>query len=183
MNRDADDAPGWAGKGMSREDRLAADVFGKSYREFLALKPTHYRWSHLAPQGVALLEQAEEGSWSHEKIADFLHCEVDEAAACLRRYKVSRKVNAKGSESERLKQALAEWVGQQPGMEDAGEAEKRRRAEELALIVANHLHAAALAREDFMKLSRELEGAEDREEKAAEPPKDEPRRWGPQWKD
>lgn len=169
---------------MSREDRLAADVFGKSYREFLALKPTHYRWSHLAPQGVALLEEAAERNWSHEKIADFLHCEVEEAAACLRRYKVSRKVNAKGSEAERLKQALAEWVGMQPGMEDAGEAEKGRRAQELASIVANHLHAAALSQEDFMKLSRELEGAEDGAGGGtAQPPPEEPRRWGPQWKD
>jgi hypothetical protein len=168
---------------MSREDRLAADVFGKSYREYLALKPTHYRWSHLAPQGVGLLEEAADRNWSNEKIADFLHCDVEEAAACLRRYKVSRKVNAKESEAERLKQALAEWVGMQPGMEDAGEAEKRRRAGELSLIVANHLHAAALAREDLMKLSRELEGAEERAEKAAEPPPEEPKRWGPQWKD
>ena len=40
-----------------------------------------------------------------------------------------------------------------------GRAEKRRRAGELALIVANHLFAAARAGDDIMKLSKDLEGA------------------------
>jgi hypothetical protein len=170
---------------LADADRLAADVFAKSYREYLELKPTHYRWSRLAPQGVAKLAEAHEQKWSLEKIADHLNCGVGEAEACLRRYVMSMKVNAGDGEAERLRRALAEWVGMQPGMEDLPDAEKRRRAGELALIVANHLFASASAGEDIMKLSKDLEGAASGQggspkvaKSDAEPPK-----WGPQWKD
>jgi hypothetical protein len=166
-------------------DRMAADVFARSYRAFLELKPTHYRWSRLAPQGVEILAEAMDHHWSHEKIADHLNCGVEEAAECARRYAVSKKVNAEASEAARLRTALAEWVGSQPGLEDLGEAEKRRRAAELALIVANHLFAAGRAGDDIMKLSKDLEGAGE-VPKAAKPEggsAPEPRSWGPQWKD
>ena len=166
-------------------DRLAADVFGKSYREYLELKPTHYRWSRLAPLGVAKLGEAHEHKWSLEKIADHLNCGVGEAEDCLRRYIVSKKVNSRDGEAERLRQALAEWVGMQPGMEDLSDAEKRRRAGELALIVANHLFASARAGDDIMKLSKDQEGGDaggDGAPKAAKPDA-EPPKWGPQWKD
>lgn len=178
-------------------DRVAADVFGKSYREFLELKPTHYRWSHLAPQAVAWLADAHEGRWSNEKIADYLHCGPEEAEACLRRYVVSKRVNSGGSEAERMRRAFSEWIGMQPGMEDLDKAERERRAGGLALIVANHLRAAAGGGLDIMKLSIELEGSESgsggksasggddgaapggkpRGDGDAKPP------WGPQWKD
>jgi hypothetical protein len=169
-------------------DRMAADVFARSYREYLELKPTHYRWSRLAPQGVEILAEALDRHWSHEKIADHLNCGVEEAAECARRYAMSRKVNAESSEADRLRTALAEWVGAQPGLEDMGEAEKRKRASELAFIVANHLFAAARAGDDIMKLSKDLEGS-GHAPKAAKPDvgKSErdaqPRSWGPQWKD
>lgn len=170
-------------------DRVAADVFGKSYREFLALKPTHYRWSHLAPQAVAWLGDAHEGRWSNEKIADYLHCGVEEAEACLRRYVVSKRVNSGGSEAERMRKAFSEWIGMQPGMEDLDKGERERRAGELALIVANHLHAAAGGGLDIMKLSTELEGGtpggDDGKTPGAKPRGDGDARpqWGPQWKD
>src|SRR5690242_4423285 len=87
-------------------DRYAADVFQKSYREYLALKPTHYRWSRLAPQSVDWLEQAREQKWSMEKLSDYLHCPVPEAEACYRRYCVSRKVNGKEGTAARMRQAF-----------------------------------------------------------------------------
>lgn len=169
-------------------DRMAADVFAKSYREFLELKPTHYRWSRLAPQGVAILAEALDHHWSHEKIADHLNCGVEEAAHCARRYAVSKKVNAAAGEAARLRTALAEWVGSQPGLEDLGEADKRKRASELALIVANHIFAAASAGDDIMKLSRDLEGSGDaagsgKPDGGSAGTDREPRSWGPQWKD
>lgn len=167
---------------IAAADRMAADVFGKSYREFLALKPTHYRWSHLAPQSVAWLEEAREHNWSPEKIADYLHCEVWEAERSLRRYTVSKKVNSMPGEAERIRQALVEWVGMQPGMEDLPEAEKRKRADELAIIVSNHLFAAASAGEDIMKLSKDLEGGKPEAEGRGKPAQ-EGQGWGPQWKD
>jgi hypothetical protein len=69
-------------------------------------------------------------------------------------------------------------------MEELGEMEKKRRAGELALVVANHLFAAGRAGEDIMKLSKELEGgvADAAPEKRASP-REEPPKWGPQWKD
>lgn len=170
---------------LAASDRIAADVFGKSYREFLAIKPTHYRWSHLAPQSVAWLETAVEFKWSPEKIADYLNCEVEEAKACLRRFIVSKKVNSIPGEAGKLRQALAEWVAMQPGMEDLPEAEKNRRAGELALIVANHLFAAADSQEDIMKLSKDLEGEASPEAEKRKPSQGsaESPKWGPQWKD
>lgn len=170
---------------LTREDRLAADVFQKSYRAYLALKSTHYRWYHLAPQGVHFLGEARDRSWSMEKLADYLHCPVDEASACYRRFLVSEKVNAKKDTAARIRQAFMEWVGQFGEME---ERQKELYAQELSLIVANHLYAAALAKEDPEKLSRELEG---REPPSGVEPSDSGSRgdgpagdtWGPQWKD
>lgn len=170
-------------------DRMAADVFGKSYREYLELKPTHFKWSRLAPQCVEMLRDAYEGKWSVEKVADYLNSGTDEAEASRRRYAVTRKVNSGEvlGEAERLKRALGEWIGMQPGMEELGEAERRRRAGELALVVANHLFAAGRAGTDLMKLSRELEGesAEDAAKRLPSPkdPPDGTAKWGPQWKD
>jgi hypothetical protein len=174
-----------SGGPIADADRMAADVFAKSYREFLELKPTHYRWSRLAPQGVEILAKAADHHWSHEKIADHLNCGVEEATQCARRFAVSKKVNAEAGESARLRKALGEWVGGQPGMEDLGEAEKRKRAAELALIVANHLFAAARAGEDIMKLSMELEGSSEAPgdgKKLGGDARESPK-WGPQWKD
>lgn len=170
---------------LAATDRIAADVFGKSYREFLAIKPTHYRWSHLAPQSVAWLGTAVEFKWSPEKIADYLNCEVGEAEDCLRRFIVSKKVNSIPDEAGKLRQALVEWVGMQSGMEDLPEAEKHRRAGELALIVANHLFAAADSHADIMKLSKELEGEASPAAEKGKPAQasDENPNWGPQWKD
>lgn len=164
------------------EDRLAADVFRKSYREFLILKPTHYRWFELAPQSIRHLQEAEDKHWSVEKIADYLHCDPEEAADCRRRFIVSKKVNAKDTTAARIRQGFVEWLG---GAMELDEKAKENLAGELSKIVANQLYGAALAREDLMGVSVELEGAETKPVKP-KPPSDRDAsgsKWGPQWKD
>jgi uncharacterized coiled-coil protein SlyX len=173
---------------ISEADRLAADVFRKSYRRFLELKPTHYRWNHLAPQSVGHLRTSCEENWSLEKLADYLHCPPQEAEACLKRYTMSKKVNAKGNTAARMRQAVFEWVG---GIADLDEKTRWQLADELAKQVGNQLFIAAQAKEDLLELARELEGAEP--EAAAKPsgtpvpppssPAGEGPKWGPQWKD
>ena len=175
----------------SLEDRYAADVFRLSYRRFLALKPTHYRWGRLAPQSVAYLEAARDQKWSMEKLSDFLHCPAPEAEASLRRYCVSKQVNQREGTAARLREAFRAWLEERG---ETVEKEKARLADELALIVANHLFASVSAREDPLRLSRELEGKEaardDAEKRSGAadsqsipPPPAEGKSWGPKWKD
>jgi hypothetical protein len=167
---------------MALEDRYAADVFRKSYRRYLELKPTHYRWSHLAPQSVGHLQEAVDRHWSVEKLADYLHCQPDEAAACLKRYIMSKKTNAKPTTAARLRQAVSEWIG---GVAEVDEKTRERMADELARMVGNQLFLAARAKEDLAALSRELEGEESGSAPASPPAPagDPPPKWGPQWKD
>lgn len=163
-------------------DRFAADVFRKSYREFLELKPTHYRWSHLAPQGVEDLRKAEDGHWSDEKLGDYLHCDPLEAAACRKRYLMSKKINAADDSAGRLRRAVYEWIGE---VAELDEATRKRLAGELARMVGNQLFVAAQAKEDFMELSRSLAEADpDAPAKPGSAPEgDSAPKWGPQWKD
>lgn len=167
----------------SRDDRLAADVFGKSYREYAGLKASgSYRWTHLAPQGVEEVRRALEGHWSDEKLADYLHCDAPEAAACRKRYLMSQKINAPEDAAERLRRAVYEWIADVAEMDDAT---RKRLAGELGRLVGNQLYVAAQAREDFMELSRRLAEDEPPAPAAREPgsPDGAPPKWGPQWKD
>ncbi len=166
---------------ISLEDRLVADVFQKSYREYLELKPTHIRWNKLAPDSIRYLGEAHAQLWSAEKIADYLNCSPKEAMACLRRYIVSKRVNSQNSTPERIREAFFEWLG---GVVEMDEKAKRGLASELSSLVANQLHAAALAKEDLFQISGGLEGHvssapidKPSVSLAPEPPK-----WGPQWK-
>ncbi|MDB5106140.1 MAG: hypothetical protein JWP91_3829 [Fibrobacteres bacterium] len=163
-------------------DRLAADVFRKSYRQYLALKPTHYRWSHLAPQSIRHLQESVDKNWSVEKLADYLYCEPDEAEACLRRFNMSKKVNAKDTTAGRLREAVFEWIGE---VADLDEKTRRKLSDDLSKMVGNQLFIAAQAKEDLLKLSMELEGKEavDSPTPKEKPPAAEPPKWGPQWKD
>jgi hypothetical protein len=167
------------------QDRLAADVFRKSYRQFLALKPTHYRWNHLAPQSVGHIQEAIDKHWSVEKLADYLHCEPDEAAACLRRFHMSKKVNAKDTTAGRVREAVFEWMAD---VADFDEKTRRKLSDDLAKMLGNQLFVAAQAKEDLLKLSMELEGKEaldapaPKEKPSGEAPSSPPK-WGPQWKD
>ena len=175
-----------AGGPIPLVDRLAADALGKSYREFLTLKPTHYRWSHLAIQAVEYLDQAHEGQWSMEKLADYLNCPVEEAESCLRRFVMSKRVHNKEGTATRIKQSIFEWTGR---FSELGERERERCAAELSLLVGNQLFAAVRADEAMDSIAKELEGpsAEEVAAASAEQKKrekiEEARRWGPQWKD
>ena len=164
---------------------MAADVFRKSYRQFLALKPTQYRWNHLAPQSVGHIQEAVDKHWSVEKLADYLHCDPDEAAACLRRFHMSKKVNAKDTTAGRVREAVFEWMAEVAGVADLDEKTRRKLADDLAKMLGNQLFVAAQAKEDLLKLSMELEGKEalDNPAPKGKPSGEEPPKWGPQWKD
>jgi hypothetical protein len=169
---------------ISREDRLAADTFGTSYRAFLELKPTSYRWGRLAPQGAAQVGRAVEEHWSDEKLADYLNCDPAEAAACRKRYLMSKKINAPEESAERFRRAVFEWIGDVAELDDGT---RKRLAQELARLVGNQLFVAARSGEDMMELSRALADEDAPPAKPAKPdnggPAEERPKWGPQWKD
>jgi len=168
---------------ISLEDRVAADVFGKSYREVLLLKENQYRWSHLAPQSVAHLQESCDRNWSADKLGDYLHCDAVEAEACRRRFIMSKKVNGKPTTAARLRQAAFEWIGEVAELDDAT---RNRLAEDLSRMIGNQLFVAAQAGEDLRDISAELEGAKAGEEAPpGSPPSDggSSAKWGPQWKD
>lgn len=134
------------------------------------------------------IRESVEKNWSVEKLADYLHCEPDEAAACLKRYHMSKKVNAKDTTAGRVREAVFEWMAE---VADLDEKTRRKLSDDLAKMVGNQLYAAALAKEDLLKLSMELEGKEAADAPAPKKkPSDEapsspssPSKWGPQWKD
>ncbi len=167
---------------ISLEERIAADVFQKSYREFMILKPTNYKWYHLAPQSVSYLAEAQEKQWSTEKIGDYLHCDIEEAEACNRRYQMSKRVNDKATTAGRLHQTFVEWIGE---ITELDEKTKNILATDLSKRVANQLYSAALSKEDLMSVSLNMEGFP----KSAEIQKplsgqaEAAAKWGPQWKD
>lgn len=170
------------------QDRLAADTFAASYRAYLELKPVSYRWSRLAPQGAALVGQAIDEKWSDEKLADFLHCDPAEAAACRKRYIMSKKINAPAASADRFRRAVFEWIGEVAELDDAT---RKRLSGELSLLVGNQLFVAVQAGEDVMELSRALAEGDatgtGRETPPAKPSDgaspEKPSPWGPQWKD
>ncbi len=176
---------------LTLADKLAADVFQKSYRKYLELKPTHYRWSHLAPQSVDNLSLSIRQNWSVEKLADYLHCPVDEAEGCLRRFKMSQRVNGKETTAEKIRQAIFEWMG---GVVELDEKAKRALSDDLAHALGNQLYASGLTREDILAVASQLEKADtaskaeslDKEPEASsnsKPSEIDPPKWGPQWKD
>lgn len=178
---------------ISPEERLAADTFGAAYRAFLELKPVSYRWGRLAPQGAAYVGQAVEEKWSDEKLADYLHCDPPEAAACRKRYLMSKRINAPAAAAERFRRAAYEWIGEVAELDDAT---RKRLARDLARLVGNQLFVAAQAGDDVMELSRALAEDDALPSDDAEPPGGGPRAmpgpeaepgekpsWGPQWKD
>ncbi len=167
---------------ISAEDRLAADTFAASYRGFLELKPSSYRWNRLAPQGAAYVGQAVAEKWSDEKLADYLNCDPAEAGACRKRYLMSKKINAPGSSAERFRRAAYEWIGE---VAELDEASRSRLAQELARLIGNQIFVAAQAGEDVMELSRALAEGSEPPAGSREPrgPAEERPKWGPQWKE
>jgi hypothetical protein len=169
-------------KAIPPEDRLVADTFGASYRAYLELKPASYRWGHLATQGAAFVGRAIDEKWSEEKLADFLHSDPDEAAACRKRYLMSKKINAPAASADRFRRAVYEWIGEVAELDDSM---RKRLAQELARLVGNQLFVAAQAGEDVIELSKALaEGEETSPERpAAGAPGEDRSQWGPRWKE
>lgn len=164
------------------EDRLIADTFGASYREFQESKAASYRWGHLAPEGAAWVARSIEEKWSEEKLADYLHCDADEAARCRKRYAMSKKINGSAAAAERFRRAAYEWIGEVAELDDAM---RRRLSQELARLIGNQIYAALGEGEDVMELSRALAEGRDEPSSGSRPggaPGERPS-WGPQWKD
>jgi len=165
---------------MIPDDRLAADVFGLTYREYEAARAEDYRLRLVAPEAVRWLRQARVERWSPEKLADYLHTVVEEAALRLRRFLMSERVNAGRNTPERLSRLFAEWLSRF----DLDEAERKDLSRDLSRLLSSQLHVAAEAGESLTDLIQGLEKAESGEEKIAKPREEEPpRAWGPQWKD
>src|SRR5215217_2524543 len=61
-----------------RDARVAADVFGLTYREHAEARGLDYRWRVVAPEAVSNLRRADRERWSAEKLADYLHSDADE---------------------------------------------------------------------------------------------------------
>ena len=157
--------------------RVAADVFGLTYREHAAAREVDYRWRVVAPEALSNLRRADRERWSTEKLADYLHSDAAEAALRLRRFLMSERVNAGESTPERLNLLFREWLARfEP---DAGE--RRELARDLSRLLSSQLHRAAEAGETLDDL---IDGLEKAEGGDAAPKKEaEPRSWGPQWKD
>ena len=90
--------------------RLAADVFGLTYREYAASRDEDYRLRLIAPEAVRHLREGRRQFWSTEKLADYLHTDVEEAALRLRRFTLSEHVNAGRDTPERLSRLFTEWL-------------------------------------------------------------------------
>ncbi len=163
------------------QDCWVADTFALSYREYLNLKPTHYRWSEVAPAAVITMAKALQGKWSLEKLAEHLLTTVEEAQVFYRRYLMSKQVNTKEGGAEKIKQAFFAWSSR---FEHLGENERLEIAKELALLTANQLFAIVKNQEDLDLVIEKLEGIESKgNNKDTLEDSGPPKSWGPQWKD
>ncbi len=172
-------------KGVPLRERLAADVFEKSYREYRALRETEYRWRVVALEAVGYLQQAHARHWSLEKLSDYLHSTPVEAGKALERFVMSNAINSQDNTPDRIKTGFEQWLRR---FSELGEGERRVAAGELALLVANQLYQAKVAGETLDQVSLELENslkpdASGPSSIASDPAPPEPPRWGPQWKD
>jgi hypothetical protein len=174
---------------MTPDERLAADVFGLTYREYAAGRDVDYKLRLLAPDAVKRLRQGRDELWSFEKLADYLHTDPDEASLRLRRFLMSERVNAGRDTPERISRLFIEWLDRF----DLAEGERKSLARDLSRLLSSQLHAAA---EQGESLDDVIEGLEKLEAGPATDPSgnpghrapggpDEagPKSWGPQWKD
>lgn len=167
------------GEDPGTDARVAADVFGLTYREHAAARETDYRWRLVAPEAVEHLRRADRERWSSEKLADYLHTDAAEASFRLGRFKMSERVNAGAGTPQRLNLLFREWLARfEP---DAGE--RKELARDLSRLLSSQLHRAAEAGETLGDLIDGLEKAEGGDAGGSVPRQEEPRSWGPQWKD
>ena len=161
---------------ISQHDRYAADVFGLTYREFAEVKPRLYKWRVLAMEAVTHLRHAVNELWSHEKLAEYLHSNAEDAAIRLRRFKMSEKVNAGKNGSERILSLFMEWLI--PLEKD--DRERKILAKDLSRLLASQLQLAMASGEKLEDLANGLEGEDAPQLGPADPGK---KPWGPQWKE
>jgi hypothetical protein len=168
---------------MTPDERLAADVFGLTYREYAASRDEDYRLRLIAPEAVRTLGASRQQRWSLEKLADYLHTDTDEAAMRLRRFLMSERVNAGRDTPQRLSRLFAEWLARF----DLDEGERRELSRDLSRLLSSQLHVAAESGETLQDLIDGLEKSEGGPGAGPggkpTPRDEEPRAWGPQWKD
>ena len=168
---------------MIPDDRLAADVFGLTYREYAASRDEDYRLRLIAPEAVRHLREGLQQKWSTEKLADYLHTDNDEAALRLRRFTMSERVNAGRDTPERLSRLFTEWLARF----DLDESERKELSRDLSRLLSSQLHAAVESGETLQDLIEGLEKAKGRDGAASGGPTGAadsgPKAWGPQWKD
>lgn len=173
------------------DPRLAADVFGLTYREYAAARDEDYRLRLIAPEAIRTLGVALRQRWSLEKLADYLHTDTDEAAMRLRRLLMSERVNAGRDTPERLSRLFAEWLATKNFARDLDEGERKELSRDLSRLLSSQLHVAAESGETLQDL---IDGLEKSEGRGAGPSTSSgtgqdrshdsgPRAWGPQWKD
>lgn len=196
-----DGADPGSGPSSGAQDRHVADMLGLPHRLYRELKPTGYRWSHLAPANHAVVVRALDERWSVEKTADYLDATVSEAEACLQRYRMSLYIEQGKDAGDRICRAVASWLSR---FEELSKAERENLAKDLALHLANQLDWAAEKGhtlrqvadllEPKVDLEAELRGEVEKKvdnhgETLRAMPKDDPNlrepppKWGPQWKD
>ena len=177
---------------MTPDDRLAADVFGLTYREYATSCEEDYRLRLIAPDAVRHLRAGRQQLWSREKLADYLHTDIEEAAERLRRFTLSEHVNAGRHTPERISRLFSEWLARF----DLDERERKDLARDLSRMLSSQLHVAAESGENLQDLIEGLEKAEGGLGPSAGPSTGSgtdsgtggtddaaPRPWGPQWKD
>jgi hypothetical protein len=169
---------------MTPDERLAADVFGLTYREYEASRGEDYRLRLIAPAAMNHLRASRVELWSTEKLADYLHTDIDEAALRLRRFIMSERVNAGRDTPERISRLFAEWLARF----DLDERERKELSRDLSRLLSSQLHAAAESGETLDELIAGLEKTDGNSGgpsagKAGGPDDAGPKPWGPQWKD
>jgi hypothetical protein len=176
---------------MTPDDRLAADVFGLTYREYAAFRAEDYRLRLLAPDAVRNLRQGQAQRWSPEKLADYLNTDAPDALFRLRRFSMSERVNAGRDTPERISRLFAGWLERF----DLGEGERKDLARDLSRLLSSQLQVAAGNGESLADVIDELEKAEGGSPAnpstgsgtaaggAADATDPNPKPWGPQWRD
>jgi len=175
---------------MDARDRHIADVFGLPHRVYRERKTSEYRWRVLAPASLQIIEDAVNGLWSVEKTAEWLDAAPQDAALCLRRYRMSKEIELGKDAAGRIHKAIASWLSQ---FDDLSRERREALAKDLGMTIGNQLDWAA---GQGQTLSQVAESLEPREEEAAETgtqmkietglkrtDEEKPPSWGPQWKD
>lgn len=92
---------------------------------------------------------------------------------------MSERVNAGKDTPDRLNRLFAEWLARF----DLDEAERRELSRDLSRLLSSQLHVAAESGESLADLIEGLEKVEGGAKSPDKPASEEPRAWGPQWKD